>query len=133
MIILSKKLIIIILLTAFFIFDDVLIYLLLKNVLDWKVKPLLFGLGATLVIGLNISLAVLVFNIMRKKPTTGQQGMIGKMGVVLKKINGEGQVQIHGEIWKAESDESIKVGDKVVVEKVEGLSLYVKKCKNREC
>ena len=124
---LSKKIVFILLLTFVFIFDDVLVYFLFKNIYNWKINPLLFGIGVTIVTGLNVSLAVLVFRIMRKKPTTGQQGMIGKVGVVLKMVKGEGQVQVSGEIWNAESAEQIKVGEKVVVEKVEGLKLFVKK------
>ncbi len=124
---LSKKAGLIIILTIVFIFDDVLIYFLLENVYDWTVNPLYFGLGATIVLGLNLSLALLVFKIMRKKPTTGQKGMIGKTGVVLQKISREGKVRIQGEIWNAESQEQIRAGEKVIVEKVEGLTLHVKR------
>ncbi|MFQ5825063.1 MAG: NfeD family protein [bacterium] len=123
----TKKLLLIFILTGVFLLDDVLIYLLLKNIYNWKVNPLIFGFGATIVIGLNLSLALLVFKIMRKKPTTGQRGMIGKVGVVIRRINREAQVEIHGEIWKAECDTPIQVGDKVLVEKVEGLTLIVKR------
>ncbi|MFQ6113641.1 MAG: NfeD family protein [bacterium] len=121
------KVALIVLLTGVFLLDDVLIYLLLKNLFDLKIKPLPFGIGATIVLGLNFFLALVVFNIMQKKPTTGQQGMIGKTGFVIKRINGEGKVEIYGEIWKAECEEPLKVGEKIIVEKVEGLKLIVKK------
>ena len=124
---LSKNLALILLLTAIFIVDDVLIYFLLKNVFSWQTSPVIIAIGGTVVFLLNLSLALLVYRIMRKKPTTGQQGMIGKVGVVLQEIRGEGTVQVQGEIWKAESSERLKVGTRVVVDELEGLSLIVSK------
>ena len=62
----------------------------------------------------------------RKKPTTGSQGMIGEVGVVPDKINPEGRIKVHGEIWQAESETSIKPKEKVIVLKVlAGLILLV--------
>jgi membrane-bound serine protease (ClpP class) len=42
-------------------------------------------------------------------------------------LNLEGRVLIHGEIWKAESDTVISVGEKVLVEEVKGLKVKVRK------
>lgn len=123
----AKTIVLIMVLTGLFMLDDVLIYFLLKNIYDLQVNLLLFGFAATLVIGLNLALALVVLKVMRQRPTTGQQGMTGKIGVVLKKIDGEGRVEVQGEIWRAESGERIGVGEKVVVEKMEGLLLRVKK------
>jgi len=77
-----------------------------------------------------LGLAVAVFKIMRKRPTTGQQGMFGKKGVVLKTKSGEYQIRVQGEIWKSRSPDKLKVGDRVVVDSVDGLSLLVRKCVN---
>ena len=82
----------ILLLVSLFIVDDILIYLLFKNIYDWEVDLIYFGFGATSVLILNLGLACAVFKIMHKRPTTGQQGMIGRKGVVLKSKNGEYQV-----------------------------------------
>ncbi len=122
-----KTVSLVILLTGVFLGDDVLIYLLLKNMFEWKVNPFILAMGATIVLGLNLSLAILIFNIMRKRPTTGQQGMIGEVGVVLKKVNRQAKIKIHGEIWTARCDKPLKAGEKVMVERVEGLTLVVKK------
>lgn len=62
-----------------------------------------------------------------KKATTGKKGLVGEKGVVVKALTPEGQVSVHGEIWKAMSDERLKKGDKVVVTEVDGLSIHVKK------
>ncbi len=65
----------------------------------------------------------------RKKPETGPEAMVGKIGEALTDINPEGKVMIMGEIWEAYSKHPIKKGEKVQVVAVEGLKLKVKKAK----
>jgi membrane-bound serine protease (ClpP class) len=70
----------------------------------------------------------LVIQAHRSRPTTGAEGLIGLEGQVKGNIdNSDGSVFVHGEIWKAFSNEVIKKGEKVLVEKVDGLKLKVKK------
>jgi membrane-bound ClpP family serine protease len=45
----------------------------------------------------------------------------------LSAIFGQGEVFVHGEIWKAASEEEIQPGDAVEVTKVDGLALKVRK------
>ena len=59
--------------------------------------------------------------------TTGMEGLLGEIGVVKETLNPEGRVLIHGEMWKAESDIVISVGEKVSVEVVKGLKIQVRK------
>jgi len=59
--------------------------------------------------------------------TTGMEGLLGEVGVVKETLNLEGRVLIHGEMWKAESDTVISVGEKVSVEVVKGLKIQVRK------
>jgi len=59
--------------------------------------------------------------------TTGMEGLLGEVGVVKETLNLEGRVLIHGEIWMAESDTVISVGEKVSVEVVKGLKIKVRK------
>jgi len=61
------------------------------------------------------------------RTTTGMEGLLGKIGVVKETLNPEGRVLIHGEMWKAESDTVISVGEKVSVEVVKGLKIQVRK------
>ena len=51
----------------------------------------------------------------KKKPTTGMAGMIGEIGEVYKTLNPEGTIKIHGEFWKAFSDQTVSKGKKVKV------------------
>lgn len=73
---------------------------------------------------LTISLAIKAY---RRKPTTGQEGLIDLEGEAKTNIdNKEGMVFVHGEIWRAWSDEFITAGKKVIVDKVEKLRLKVR-------
>ena len=61
------------------------------------------------------------------RTTTGMEGLLGKIGVVKETLNPEGRVLVHGEVWSAESDTVISVGEKVSVEVVKGLKIQVRK------
>ncbi len=126
----SKKFAIISLLTVLFLFDEVLIYLLLEQLYDWELHPLILAGGAIVVVGLNASLAVIVYKLLRRKPSTGDEGMIGQIGVAVSRIRGEGRIKVRGEIWKAESSDVIKAGEKVVIDGMSGLTLRVSRLKN---
>ncbi len=78
----------------------------------------------TLFFTLTIFLAIKAY---RRKPVTGVEGLVGLEGEARTDIHKDGQVFVHGEIWKAWSDELIKAGEKVKVEKVENLKLKVRK------
>lgn len=62
----------------------------------------------------------------RKKPTTGDVGLIGEVGEVFKALNPEGTVKVHGEFWKAISDEPCKKGQKVKVIDIDRDNLILK-------
>jgi membrane-bound serine protease (ClpP class) len=79
----------------------------------------------TLFFTLTLSLALKAF---RAKPVTGSEGLIGEKGVVDTDVTQEtGMVLLHGERWSAYADEPIGKGAHVVVEKVSGLTLKVRK------
>ncbi len=78
----------------------------------------------TLFFSLTIFLAVKAY---RRKPVTGVEGLVGLEGEAMSDIHKDGKVFVHGEIWKAWSDEPIRAGEKVKVEKVENLKLKVRK------
>ncbi len=66
--------------------------------------------------------------VMRRKPVTGMEGLIGEEGVVKQDVTPRGgMVLVHGELWQAYSDEPLPVGTIVVVEAVKGLKIKVKK------
>jgi len=64
---------------------------------------------------------------LRRRPKTGIEGLVGEEGVATKDFEkGEGTVMVHGEIWKAISDESIKEGTEIEVIEAKGLKLKVR-------
>jgi membrane-bound serine protease (ClpP class) len=77
----------------------------------------------TLFFGLTIFLVAKAY---RRKPSTGSEGLKGLEGHAKTDVLDDGQVFIHGEIWNAWSESSIKAGEKVVVEKEEHLKLKVR-------
>lgn len=77
----------------------------------------------TLFFSLTIALVVKAY---RRKPKTGIEGLIGLVGEAKTDVYKEGLVFVHGEIWRAWSDELIKAGEKVIVDKVENLKLKVR-------
>ena len=65
---------------------------------------------------------------LRRRPTTGVEGLIGEVGITLSNLDPVGQVRVHGEIWTAESiDGKISMGVKVSISEVSNLTIKVKK------
>ncbi|MBN2028889.1 nodulation protein NfeD [bacterium] len=75
-----------------------------------------------LVVGLGLALRTRF-----TKATTGTQGLVGEEGVAVSLLNPEGQVSVHGEVWKAKSSEKIKKGERIIVTAVDGLKMQVRK------
>ncbi len=63
----------------------------------------------------------------RAKVTTGKEGMIGETGIARSKIDPEGRVLVHGELWSAWSEEKIAKGERVKVVEMDGLRIKVAK------
>jgi len=90
-----------------------------------------------LVIGVSIASAAVFFAILlfavraQKAPIrTGQESMAGKTGLARSEIAPHGSVQLAGELWSAElleGEEPVKMGERVVVVRAEGIRLFVKK------
>ena len=75
---------------------------------------------------LSICFAYAVYKVMRKLPTTGREGMRGKIGKVIAKNGQDYQVFVNGEIWSGASESALRPGDRIVVQFVDGLVLRVK-------
>jgi len=102
---------------------------------------LVSGNGGAMRISLSVILTVAVFTMLffafivtagyralKRKPVTGQEGLVGERGVAITELGAqEGQIFVHGEYWAAESNDRIEKGTPVVVEKVDGMRLRVKK------
>ncbi|MGD1156253.1 MAG: nodulation protein NfeD [Terriglobia bacterium] len=60
-----------------------------------------------------------------RKVVTGEQGMIGALGVAQTDLAPGGKIWIHGELWEARAAERISQGTRVRVREMEGLTLVV--------
>jgi membrane-bound serine protease (ClpP class) len=65
----------------------------------------------------------------RRRPVTGQEQLVGELGVVRRKLDPDGLVFVHGELWRAQAvGEPIGSGETVLVEGIEdGLVLHVRR------
>ncbi|MEE8403554.1 MAG: nodulation protein NfeD [Candidatus Hydrothermarchaeaceae archaeon] len=66
-----------------------------------------------------------VIKAQKKRPTTGMDGMVGMLGVARSDVDPEGNVFVHGELWKARADKAVRKDRKVKVVGMENLVLTV--------
>lgn len=109
------------------------------------------GLGGGLVLGvitalvLTISATVALGFVLRRgaavrgrRIRAGAEGLIGRTGVVRSWSEEAGRVFVDGALWRAhhswlgESDEELREGDQIVVERLTGLTLAVRKAEEWE-
>ena len=62
---------------------------------------------------------------LRRRTTTGMEGLIGEIGVVRTRLAPRGQVFLCGELWNAESEGEVEAGESVRVTRMDGLTLRV--------
>jgi membrane-bound serine protease (ClpP class) len=84
------------------------------------------ALAVSLPLGLiTVFLMTIALKARQNKVTTGEQGMVGEIGVVQAPLTPTGKVFVHGELWDAVAPTSVEVGRNVVVRKVQDLTLHV--------
>jgi len=75
-----------------------------------------------------IFLVTLVVRAQTRRAVTGREGMIGEVGTARTDLSPSGKVFVHGELWEAESDQPVRMGERVSVVEVEkSLKIKVKK------
>jgi len=75
-----------------------------------------------------IFLVTLVVRAQARRAVTGREGMIGELGTARTDLAPSGKVFVHGELWEAESDQPVRMGERVrVVEVGKSLKIKVKK------
>jgi len=84
------------------------------------------ALAVSIPIGLITAfLMTLALKARRNKVVTGEQGLIGEVGVAQTPLSPQGKVFVHGETWDAVSSMNIAAGERVIVRRVDGLQLEV--------
>ncbi len=114
-------------LTLALMFDDVILYLIFERLLEWKISwPLKITVG-TLFTLCNFALAMLIMKSLLRRSQTGMEGMVGAMGIVERVQRNDYLIKTHGELWQARAAEKLAPGEKVVVKRIEGLTLDVER------
>ena len=62
----------------------------------------------------------------KKKVQTGDEGLLGEIGVAKTDVGKSGSVFVHGEHWNAFSRDAIPEGSRVEVVAIDGLTIEVK-------
>jgi membrane-bound serine protease (ClpP class) len=97
---------------------------------EGPIPQLRISLQTTLAVTLPVAalvvfLARLVILSQSRKRFGGDSGVIGEIGVTRSDVHREGLVFVHGELWKAYSNEPIKAGAAVRVVEMRGLAVGV--------
>jgi membrane-bound serine protease (ClpP class) len=74
---------------------------------------------------ISVFLMSLALKAYQQKIVTGEEGLVGEIGVARTPLHPEGKVFVHGELWDAVSSASVAAGDRVQVRSIEGLVLTV--------
>lgn len=114
-------------LSVLLLFDDLLLFLVFDNFGGVRVDFSLRLSAALVLTVLNLALAIIAFSILRKRPETGAEAMIGAKAIVMRAGENEAWVQVHGELWRARGPQTLSAGEEVVITGIEGLTLQVQK------
>ncbi len=95
----------------------------LFRVSPWLIATVCVLLGGAIGFILHRTIAV-----HRRQATTGREELIGKVALVRVALKPAGMVFYRGENWSAVSENGeVKAGDEVVIDRMEGLTLFVRK------
>jgi membrane-bound serine protease (ClpP class) len=85
---------------------------------------------AVVVLGILIEVAEVGFWVRflrRYRVQTGSEGLIGSTGEVIEACDPRGRIRLRGEIWHARCSSPVRVGERVTVTAVQGLTLEVQR------
>ena len=98
-----------------------------------------YGLPWGLIAAVTVSTAAFLFLVVgmllksRRRPVaTGAEELVGAEATVLADCQGEGWAHVHGETWRIRSPRPLKAGERVRVQRVDGLSLDVEPITDRQ-
>jgi membrane-bound serine protease (ClpP class) len=98
--------------------------------IDSPIPEMRVRLATTLAVSIPIGfitffLMSLALKARKQRVVTGQEGMIGEIGVARTSLEPEGKVFVHGELWNAVAKTTVPEGARVRVKSVEGLHVMV--------
>ncbi len=96
------------------------------------------SIWVALVIALTLALVIggamaKVWQVRRTRPQTGEEELVGSVGIVRRRLDPDGHVFVHGELWQAWTDDGpLDPGDEVRVDRIDGLRLGVSRAERVE-
>jgi membrane-bound serine protease (ClpP class) len=75
----------------------------------------------------TVFLVRLAIRARRRKSRTGVDALLGEIGVAMQPLAPDGQILVHGELWRSESADPIAKGEHVLVRGVRNLTLLVER------
>jgi membrane-bound serine protease (ClpP class) len=105
------------------------------------------GIVVALVLAVLVATAGLAFagvairegkNARRRRVKTGREGLVGRVGVVQSWVDPTGRVRVDGALWRAQRSwpdaeaGELHAGDPIVVERLSGLTLAVRRAEEWE-
>jgi membrane protein implicated in regulation of membrane protease activity len=63
----------------------------------------------------------------RRRAGVGAEALVGRTAITVSELAPRGQVKLDGELWAAQSEESVERGREVVILAVDGLTLHVER------
>ena len=102
---------------------------------DGPIPELRVHLWASLAISIPLGLITIflmsiAIKARQNKVVTGAQGLLGAIGEARTEIDPEGKVFVMGELWNAHAPTRVRMGEQVVIRKVDGLELEVERTGN---
>jgi membrane-bound serine protease (ClpP class) len=91
-----------------------------------RIQPVLVIAVSMALCSITIFLGYLGVRARRNVLRTGMESLVGESGVSRTDINLQGTVLVRGEYWQARSGAPIPPGARVSVERVDGMTLYVR-------
>ena len=99
---------------------------------EMRVK-LATALAVSIPVGLiTVFLMTVALRARRSKVITGAEGLVGEFAIAQTALAPAGKVFVHGELWDAVASANVPAGNRVVVEKVDGLQLRVQPAHDSE-
>ena len=91
-----------------------------------EISPLVIAVGMAAFIIFFLVIIGLTIRTHRKKPASGPESMIGKVGVTQTELAPEGKIFVYGELWNAYSDKPVSEGAKVKIVGAKGMQMKVR-------
>ena len=101
------------------------VILLDTNVAGYGISPSLIGAVALVSAAFFIFVIGMALKARRRPVVSGQEELIGAIGIILEDCEHDGRIRIHSEVWNAHSSVPLQKGQKVRVRSIRGLVLNV--------